>query len=127
MIYDGGLNREEWLADRKQRDIERKARLKAARGRVWDFNDGPEDYGEYVSVEFTQANGERVIGRYRLTGWDRAPLAIEKRLSRVGKTLTFGGGSGPGPRPRSPAGSRRKPEQSSDPVVPGPAGSSSGS
>jgi hypothetical protein len=120
MIYDGGLNREEWIAARNQRRLERKERLRAARGRVWDINTGPEYDGEYVSVEFTQANGERVIGRYRLTGWDLAPQAIEDRLSRVGKTFHFAGGSGPGPRPRSPGNTRRKSEMPLDPASPDP-------
>ena len=54
---------------RKQADREEQRRR---RGRVKAY----EKDGEYVVVEFTRDNGERVIGEYKLMGWGKAPRAV---------------------------------------------------
>lgn len=41
---------------------------------------GLEEDGKYLSVEWTRENGERVIGSFKLFGWDRAPEAEYARF-----------------------------------------------
>ena len=55
--------------------------LKERNAKVYDY----EDDGDYLSVEFTRENGERVIGCYKRVGWSHGPAEfnadIERRLS----------------------------------------------
>jgi hypothetical protein len=57
--------------------------------------------GEFVTVEFTRHNGERVIGTYKLTGWDWAPLTVWNRLA--GQPRKCAAGPEPGLPPPGPA------------------------
>jgi hypothetical protein len=42
-----------------------------------------EDDGEFVTVAFTQDNGERVIARFQISGWKVAPRAEIERAMRI--------------------------------------------
>ena len=55
---------------------------------------GISDNGKYVHVAFTRNDGERVVGRYELVGWDSPPATEWDQYSRRS--------------PRRPAPARRR-------------------
>ena len=42
-----------------------------------------EDDGKFVTIAFTQDNGERVIARFQISGWIAAPRAEIERAMRI--------------------------------------------
>jgi hypothetical protein len=76
--------RKEWSAHMDRHDRLTEAHLKKFQPVVTDMNFN----GEFVHVEFTRNNGERVRAGYRLCIWDRPPANLwnqkeEKALERV--------------------------------------------
>ncbi|NCV57141.1 MAG: hypothetical protein EBW54_13320 [Betaproteobacteria bacterium] len=42
-----------------------------------------EEDGKFVTVAFTQDNGERVVARFQISGWKVAPRAEIERVMRI--------------------------------------------
>ena len=97
-----GINGRE--ADR-QKKLHLWAERKLRRARAYGF----EKDGEYLTVEFTRENGERVIAEYQRIGWARPPAELAKDIDRRLNTAPAEGSTVMYPYPR---GARKQtPEQ----------------
>ena len=59
---------------------------------------GWEDDGCYITVEYTQENGERVRGNFKRFGWEKAPSSVNadtRRRLKNGPIHIIGSGAGP--------------------------------
>lgn len=85
----------------KERHKAELAEVKRHRCRVYSFHED----GEFVSVEYLQENGERVIANYHRRGWNKAPAAIVadtmRRLANPPRTVLKAQPPRPGGLPRS--------------------------
>ena len=72
---------ERWEREQAYQEGERmKERVKQHKPKVLDVQSD----GEYLAVEFTRANGERVSGKYKLWGWGKPPATELVRMGLVG-------------------------------------------
>jgi hypothetical protein len=59
---------------------------------------GWEEDGCYLTVEYTQENGERVRGIFKRFGWEKAPSSVNadtRRRLKNGPIHVIGSGAGP--------------------------------
>jgi hypothetical protein len=110
--HEQGRARQHWLATHPEEmareqaahalrvQKRRRARVKKHQPVVTDISFN----GEFVHVEFTRNNGERVIGIYKRAGWDWAPITVWNRLAGLPRKAASE--SEPEPPPPGPAETR---------------------
>lgn len=74
-LYDGLPLKERQEARRKAREADKESVRRHQAKVVAVENDG-----KYVTVEYTQENGERVIAGFKRFMWARPPAAVLKKL-----------------------------------------------
>ena len=108
---------DERIADIVRRDNANREEQRRRRGRVKSY----EGDGDWIEVEFTRDNGERLIGVYKRTSWTRAPRELLWQIHNANATgyesIHWPGPAGQRlsvPEPPEPGETPLSPEPASD-------------
>lgn len=77
-LYDG-MTKERWIERRRERRDAAKASVKLHKPKVTAVHDN----GKSLTVEFTRANGERVIATFDLAVWNKPPADLARELHEI--------------------------------------------